>query len=172
MRFEDFQDGHLGGHLRYQKSIILAILNLSVAPMPPINEFNPHYSLGDVVWRISGSWMLEWKQLGSSESPQCLPPSFSFIWLTIREQMVDLRFSRWPPWCTWWILEQNKISNSKYPSHPNATYHSVADMVWRFSRWPPWQPSWNLGYEWNDFSNSESLCCYDVFHQVTAQSEF
>ena len=30
MRFEEFQDGHLGGHLRYQTRTILAILNLYV----------------------------------------------------------------------------------------------------------------------------------------------
>ena len=50
MRFEDFQDGHLGGHLRYQTRTILAILNLYVAPMPPIMfGLNLHYGLeGDV----------------------------------------------------------------------------------------------------------------------------
>ena len=31
--FEDFKDGHHGGHLRYQNGTILAILNLHVAPM-------------------------------------------------------------------------------------------------------------------------------------------
>ena len=45
------------------------------------------------------------------------------------------------------------------------------DVVWRISRWPPWWwPSWIL--EWNDFSNSESLCCSDASHQVSAQSDF
>ena len=80
--------------LRYRNRTILAILNLYVAPMPPINvEFNPHYSLRDIVWRISRwlpwppSWMSEWNELGSSESPHCLPPSFSLIWLTVRKQM-------------------------------------------------------------------------------------
>ena len=34
--FEDFQDGHHGSHLGYQNKMILAILNLYVAPMPPI----------------------------------------------------------------------------------------------------------------------------------------
>ena len=49
---EDFQDGRHyghGGHLRYWKRMILAILNLYVAPMPPIKfQLNLHYSLGDV----------------------------------------------------------------------------------------------------------------------------
>ena len=49
--FDDFQDGHHGGHLRYQNRVILAILNLYVAPMSHIKfQLNPTYSLiGDVV---------------------------------------------------------------------------------------------------------------------------
>ena len=39
----------------------------------------------------------------------------------------------------------------------------------RISRWPPWQPSWI--WEWNDFSNFESLCHCDASHQVSAQSD-
>ena len=50
MMFEDFQDGHLGGNLRYQNRMTLAILKLYVAQMPPIKfGLNPHYSLGDVI---------------------------------------------------------------------------------------------------------------------------
>ena len=36
MSFEEFQDGCHGGHLGYRIGTILAILNLCVAPMPPI----------------------------------------------------------------------------------------------------------------------------------------
>ena len=36
MLFEEFQDGCRGGHLGYWNGTILAILNLYVAPMPPI----------------------------------------------------------------------------------------------------------------------------------------
>ena len=72
MRFEDFQDGHLGGHLRYWNRTILAILNLYVTHMPPIKfGLNLHFSLGgDVARRISRrpSWMLEWDKFSSSES--------------------------------------------------------------------------------------------------------
>ena len=48
MSFEEFQDG---GHLRYQNRMILAILNLYVAPMPPIKfRLNLTYCFGgDVV---------------------------------------------------------------------------------------------------------------------------
>ena len=51
MLFEDFQDGRRGGCLGYRNGTILAILNLDVAPMPPIKiRLNPTYSLrGDVV---------------------------------------------------------------------------------------------------------------------------
>ena len=44
MRFEDFQDGHHGGHHEYQNGMILY-----VAPMHPIKfQVNPTYSLGDL----------------------------------------------------------------------------------------------------------------------------
>ena len=51
MSFEEFQDGRHGGHLGYWNTTILAIMNLYVAPMPPIKFWlNPTYSLGrDVV---------------------------------------------------------------------------------------------------------------------------
>ena len=49
MWFGDFQDGHRGGQLGYWKGMILAILNLYVAPMPPIKfQLNPN-----TVWEIS-----------------------------------------------------------------------------------------------------------------------
>ena len=51
MSFEEFQDGHRGGHLGYQNGMILAILNLCVIVMPPIKFWlNRTYGLGgDVV---------------------------------------------------------------------------------------------------------------------------
>ena len=49
--FEEFQDGHRGGHLGYRNRTILAILNLGVTVMPPIKFWlNLTYGLGgDVV---------------------------------------------------------------------------------------------------------------------------
>ena len=48
--FEDFQDGHRGGHLGYRNGMILAILKLYVAPMPPIKfQLNPAYGFGGEV---------------------------------------------------------------------------------------------------------------------------
>ena len=78
--FEGFQDDHLEGHIRYRTRTILAILNLYVTPMPPIKfGLNPHFGLGPSVFsRISSghpwrpSWMSEWDEFSSSESP-CLP---------------------------------------------------------------------------------------------------
>ena len=48
----------------------------------------------------------------------------------------------------------------------NLTYHLGADVV---SRWPLQRPSWIS--ERNDFRHSESLCCSDASHQVSAQSD-
>ena len=48
--FEEFQDGHHGGHLGYQNGTILAILNLCVTVMLPFNFWlNPTYGLGGEV---------------------------------------------------------------------------------------------------------------------------
>ena len=45
--FEEFQDGHYGGHLGYRNGTILAILNICVTMMPPIKfQLNRTYSLG------------------------------------------------------------------------------------------------------------------------------
>ena len=50
MSFEEFQDGHHGGHLGYRNGLILAILILYVTVTPPIKfQLNPTYGLGDVV---------------------------------------------------------------------------------------------------------------------------
>ena len=42
LSFEEFQESRHGGHLGYRNGTILAILNLYVAPMPPIKfRLNP-----------------------------------------------------------------------------------------------------------------------------------
>ena len=49
MSLEEFQDGCHGGHLRYRNRVILAILNLHVATMPPtMCQLNPTHGSGDV----------------------------------------------------------------------------------------------------------------------------
>ena len=85
---------------------------------------------------------------------------------------VVWRISRWPP-----SGYQNRTtlailnlccSNASIKFRLNPTY-GLGDVLWRISRWPPWQPSWIS--EWNDFSNSESLCRSDASHKVSAQSD-
>lgn len=51
MSFEEFQDGHHGGHFGYQNRTILANLNHHVTTMPAIKfKVNPTFgSGGDVV---------------------------------------------------------------------------------------------------------------------------
>ena len=51
MSFKEIQDGRHGGHLGYQNGTILAILNLCLTVMPPIQFWlNKTYGLGgDVV---------------------------------------------------------------------------------------------------------------------------
>ena len=51
MSFVDIEDGRHGGDLRYSNGLILAILNLHVAPIPSIKfRLNPtHCFGGDVV---------------------------------------------------------------------------------------------------------------------------
>ena len=51
MSFEEFQDGHRGGHLGNQNGTILTIVNVCVTVMPPIKFWlSPTYGLGgDVV---------------------------------------------------------------------------------------------------------------------------
>ena len=49
MSLKGFQDGLHGGHLGYWNGKYLAILNLYVAPMPPIKfQLDPTYSLGEI----------------------------------------------------------------------------------------------------------------------------
>ena len=53
MSFEEFQDGHHGGHLKYQNRTILAILNLHVATMSPTKfQLNPTYGSGGDVENV------------------------------------------------------------------------------------------------------------------------
>ena len=53
MLFEEFQDGHHGGHFGYRYGTILAILNLHVATMPPTKfQLNPTYGFGGDVENV------------------------------------------------------------------------------------------------------------------------
>ena len=53
MSFEEFQDGHHGSHLGYRNGIILAILNLHDATMPPTKfQLNPTFGSGGDVENV------------------------------------------------------------------------------------------------------------------------
>ena len=134
MRFEDFQDGHLGaqGHLIYWNRTILAILwwlwclpsclgsiGLAVGEMS-FKEFQdgPH---GSHLEHRNGT-NLAVLNLNVTPMPldkfQLNPTFGSGVY-------VVSRFSSRPPWRPSLILERNKFSNSKSPWHPN-THHVCA----------------------------------------------
>ena len=109
MRFEDFKDGHNGGHLRYRNRKILAILNLYVTPCS-------HQVLAQsALWfgrcRLKN---FKWLHGGHLENPNGtnlavlnlhvskMPPTKFQINLTFHSG-ADV-VSRWPPWWPFWIL--------------------------------------------------------------------
>ena len=85
---------------------------------------------------------------------------------------VVSRFSRLPPWRPSWILNITNLAilNLHVTSMPpikfrlNLTYHLGAEWFEDLLQTTSWIS------EWNDFSNSESLCSSDASHQVSAQS--
>ena len=131
MRFEDFQDSHLGGHLKYQTRTILAILNLYVTPMPPIKfGLNPHYGMGgDVFWRNQDGphgghlgCLIGTNLAVLNLHVSLMPPTkFQLNPTYCSRAYVVSRLSSWPPWWPSWILEWNQFSNSKSPCHLNAS---------------------------------------------------
>ena len=127
MSFEEFQDGHHGGHLGYQNGTILAILN---ALMPPIKFLlNLTYGLGgDVVWRISRwppwrpSWISERNDFSNSESLCHSDASHQVL------AQSNLRFGRrhglqefWD-----WLSKRNDFSNSESLCHSDASHQVLA----------------------------------------------
>ena len=154
--------------------------------MVPIKfRLNQTYGfVGDVVRRTSRwppwwpSWTLEWNYFSNSESlchsdtsrqvsaksdlkfgRRCCLKNFKLAtmvaFLDIGTIFAILNFYVAPmPPIKFWL---------------NLTYSFGGDVVWRISIWPPWCPSWIS--EWNNFSNSESLCHVDTTHQISAQSD-
>ena len=84
-------------------------------------------------------------QFWISMSPQCLPPSFSIIQITLRKQMLfqDFQAGHHGSHLRYWNGMNLAILNLHVTPMPptkfglNSTYHSEADVVWIFSRWPP-----------------------------------
>ena len=136
MSFEVFQDGHHGGHLGYEKTI-LAILSLYNSPKPPIKfQLNLTYCLGlDVVWRISISERNVLGILNLCVTVMLivkfwLNPTFGFggdvVW----------RISRWWPWRPSWISERNNLSSSESPCHSDASHRvSAQSDLWFWMRY-------------------------------------
>ena len=176
------------GHLGYWNRTNLAVLNLHVSPMPPTKfQLNPTYSLwANVILRFSRwppwwpFWILEQNEFCNFKSPchpKCLPPSLGSIRLTIQEQkwVEDFQDGHHSSHLGCWIITILGILNLYLAPMPpikfwlNWTFGLEGDDLWWFSRWPTWWPS--RISEWNDFSNSKSLCGPSASHQVWAHSD-
>ena len=109
----------MAGHLEYQNGTILTILNLYVAPMPPMKfRLNLTYGLGgDVVWRISRwqpSWISERNDFSNSES-LCHFDAQSDLQFGKRRRLKNFKMQ--PSW----ISERNNFSNSESLCHCDAS---------------------------------------------------
>ena len=138
-----FQDDHCGGHLRYRNGMILAILNLYVAPMPPIKfQLSPTYGLGgDVVERFSRwltwrpFWISEWNDFNNSKSlcgPNAIHQVLGQSELGFRSR-CGFKISRWPPRRPG-IAERNDFSNFESLCRFDASHQVSAQSNFRFER--------------------------------------
>ena len=161
VKYWNFQDGHLN-------KMLLAILNLHVAPLPP-TKFQTSHLWVDQVWRFSRwplwrpSWILKQILLAILNLYCALMPPICSIKLSAVAAILDIRTE---------ILAVLNLHVSPMPPTKfqlNPTYHSEADVVSIFSRLPPWRPSWIL--ERNNCSNSKSPRRPNASHQVWAQSD-
>ena len=134
MSFQDFQDGHCSGHLGYQNAMILAILNLYVAPMPTIKfKLNPTNGLGEVIWRFlrwttwRSSWIWERNDFNNSKPP-CCPNAIHQVSAQSDSSGADVvsRFSRWPPRQPSCTAERNDFSNSESLCRSDASHQVSA----------------------------------------------
>ena len=99
MSFEEFQDGHHGGHLGYQNRTNLAILNLYVAPMPPI-KFRLHLTYGLVRDVLKNFKMADIRTKPFYvECLSCLRFGMSLSLGSIRITVLEMSFEefQWPP---------------------------------------------------------------------------
>ena len=116
------------------------------------------------------------QQFWISMSPQCLPPSFGSIQLTVWEEMwfenfQDGNHGSHPGYRNRIVLAILNLYVTLMPTIKfglNPQYGLGGD-VWRLSRGPPWGPSWIS--EQNHFSNSEYLCLPNASHQILALSD-
>ena len=143
MSFEEFQNGHYGGHLGYRNGAILAILNLYATEMIPIKiRLNPTYGFGgDFLWRISRwpPWQPPWYRNGTILAILNLyvarmPPLKFRLNPTYDLGDVICRISRWLPRRPSWISGQNNFSNSESLCSSDASHQVSAQSDFWFGR--------------------------------------
>ena len=174
MSSKEFQNGHHGGYLGYSNQMILAVLNLHVALMPPTKfQLKLTYSLaGDMIWisRCHHGGHLGHRNVTIlavlNHHVRSMPPiKFQLnLTLKVQEEMFFERFQvvqqarhleylekMWKMW---------KVTDG-WTNWSWSTDHSISwlfKMAWG-SAWISWQ---------NGFSNSESPCHPNAPNQVLA----
>ena len=124
--FEGFQDGHSGDILRYRNNMILANLNLLIAPMPPITwpqSLTPSFDYSDLPFGSRCGGHLRCRNRLILAILNCyvapMPPTKFQLRLTYAlGGDVVWRISRWPSW----ISERNDFNNSEFTCLPSATH--------------------------------------------------
>ena len=181
MLFEEFQDGHPGGHLGYRNGTILAISNLCVTVMPPIKfqlnwtGFKRRCYLKISRWLPwQPYWISERNDFSNFESLCHCDAShrFSSIGQGLRGDVI-WRFQDGRPgshlgYRNGMILAILNLCVTVMPSikfQLNWTGFKRRCYL-KISRWLPWQPYWIS--ERNDFSNFESLCHCDASHRFSS----
>ena len=130
LTIEDLQDGCYGGHSGYRNKLLLAILNLHVTQMPS-TKF--------------------WLNLNYQMRFEDFQDGHLGGYLRYRTRMIlaILNLCCWRPS---WILERNKLSNSKSPCHPSASHRSgsirltVREQMW-LEDFQDGHHCGNLGYQ-------------------------
>ena len=182
MRFEDFQDGNLGGYLRYRNRTLLAILNFYVPLMPPIKfGLNPHNHYGRMPFEEFQDGC-HGHHLGCENRTYLIilnlhvspMPSNKFQLARTYGSRADVvsRFSRWPLgyWKGFAILNLHVMyPNASHQVWPQSDLPFGSRRGLKIFKMATMGPSWIL--ELNYLSNSEPLCCSDASHQVSSQSD-
>ena len=154
MRFEDFQDGHLGGHLRYRNESlcrpeaslqVLAQSALQFGRRCRFKKFLDGRRGGQLgYWFGTNLTVLNFHVSSVRTTKFQLNPNY----LSGTEVVQDFQDSHHGDHLAYWDGSNLPILNIHSTPMPptkfglNPTYRSEADVVWRFSKWPPWQPSW------------------------------
>ena len=137
MLFVEIHDGRQGGHLRHRNGMILAILNLYVAPMLPssfssiqltvweemsFEEFQDGHHGGHLGYRNRTILAI----LNLYVAPM---PPIKF-WLNPTYDLGG--YVVWRIWRPSWLLEQNEYSNSEPLCGSDASHQvwAQSDMVW------------------------------------------